>query len=102
MVDSEEKRNFHRMNIDSDASVTLASSNESFTVRVKDLSATGLQFRTHHELSPGDELLVYIEPGKAGITLPFHARVAIIHVEEIVAEREYSMGCKLIEMLPVE
>jgi len=101
MVDSVDKRDFHRMVIDSDATVTTVDTSETFSTTVKDLSATGLQFHTSHDLAIGDMLNVHIEPGKSGITLPFHAKVEVIHVEEIVPEKEYSVGCKIIEMLPV-
>jgi len=102
MVDSVDKRNFHRMNIDSDVAITTTKGHETFTARVKDLSATGLQFHTSHLFSEGQQLNVNIEPGKTGITLPFHALVEVIHVEEIVPEKEYNVGCKIKEMLPVE
>jgi len=102
MVDSVEKRDFHRMNIDSDATVKLADSSDTFIVHVKDLSATGLQFHTGHELSEAQQLSIRIEPGKTGITLPFHAKVEVIHIEEIVPETSYAVGCKILEMLPVE
>lgn len=101
MVDSADKRDFHRMNIDSDATVTRVDTNTTFMVRVKDLSASGLQFLTSHELSEHDKLKVQIEPGKTGITLPFHALTEVVHIEEIVPEKEYSVGCKIVEMLPV-
>lgn len=101
MVDSVDKRNFHRMNIDSDVVVNVVESHETFTARVKDLSATGLQFLTGHKLSEGLQLNVNIEPGKTGITLPFHALVEVIHVEEVIPEKEYHVGCKIKEMLPV-
>ena len=102
MVDSVDKRDFHRMNIDSNATVSIADSNETFTARVKDLSATGLQFHTSHQLIEAQQLSVYIEPGKTGITLPFSAQVEVIHVEEVEPEKEYMVGCKIVEMLPVE
>jgi len=102
MVDSADKRDFHRMNIDSDATVGLADSSETFTARVKDLSATGLQFHTSHQLVEDQKLSIHIEPGKTGITLPFHALVEVIHIEEIVPEKEYMVGCKITEMLVVE
>jgi len=102
MVDSADKRNFHRMNIDSSGTVSLANSAETFTVHVKDLSATGLQFNTSHQFEEAQQVSVRIEPGKTGITLPFHAQVEVIHIEEIVPEKEYAVGCKILEMLPVE
>lgn len=99
MVDSIEKRDFHRMNIDNDATVSIVDLKETFTVRVKDLSATGLQFNTSHQLSESQQLDVYIEPGKAGTTMPFSAQMEVIHVEEIVPEKQYTVGCKIIKML---
>ena len=101
MVDSEDKRDFRRMTVDSDITVCLSGSSTVITARMKDLSASGLQFHTSHELMVGEELEVNIEPGKAGITLPFHALVRIVHIEEIVPETEYAIGCKIKEMLPV-
>jgi len=101
MVDSEDKRGFRRMTVDSDITVRLLSSNNMITARIKDLSATGLQFHTSHELMIGEELDVNIEPGKAGITLPFHALVSVVHIEEIVPEVEYAIGCAIKEMLPI-
>jgi len=101
MVDSEDKRNFRRMTVDSDITVCLLGSGHVITARMKDLSASGLQFHTSHELMIGEELEVNIEPGKAGITLPFHAVVRIVHIEEIIPETEYAIGCKIKEMLPV-
>lgn len=102
MVDSEDKRDFRRMTVDSDITVCLSGgSGHVITARMKDLSASGLQFHTSHELMVGEELEVNIEPGKAGITLPFHAVVRIVHIEEITPEIEYAIGCKIKEMLPV-
>jgi len=101
MVDSEEKRDFRRMEVDSDITVRLLGGKQVITARIKDLSATGLNFHTSHELMVGEELDVNIEPGKAGITLPFHALVRIVHIEEIIPEIEYAIGCKIKEMLPV-
>jgi len=101
MVDSADKRDFHRMSIDSDMTVKSMKTSEVFIARVKNLSATGLQFHTSHELTEGEELDVSIEPGKTGITLPFHAVVQIVHIEEVIPEKEYSIGCKIKEMLPV-
>lgn len=101
MVDSEDKRDFRRMTVDSDITVCLSGSRNVITARMKDLSASGLQFHTRHELMVGEELEVNIEPGKAGITLPFHAVVRVVHIEEIISETEYAIGCKIKEMLPV-
>ena len=101
MVDSEDKRDFRRMTVDSDITVCLLGSSHVITARMKDLSASGIQFHTSHELMVGEELEVNIEPGKAGITLPFHAVVRVVHIEEIIPETEYSIGCKIKEMLPV-
>ena len=101
MVDSEDKRDFRRMAVDSDITVRLLGSSQVITARVKDLSATGLNFHSSHELMVGEELDVNIEPGKAGITLPFHALVRIVHIEEIVPDSEYAIGCRIKEMLPV-
>ncbi|MCK4742362.1 MAG: PilZ domain-containing protein [Sulfuriflexus sp.] len=101
MVDSDDKRDFRRMSVDSDITVCLLGSSNVITARMKDLSASGLQFHTSHELMVGEELEVNIEPGKAGSTLPFHALVRVVHIEEIVPETEYAIGCKIKEMLPV-
>jgi len=100
MVDSVDKRGFHRMSVDSDITVSLLGSSKVITARIRDLSASGLQFHTSHELMVGEELEVSIEPGMAGITLPFRARVRIVHIEEIAPETEYAIGCKIQEMLP--
>ena len=66
MVDSEDKRDFRRMSVDSDITVCLLGSS--------------------HVI---------------GITLPFHALVRIVHIEEIIPETEYAIGCIIKEMLPV-
>ena len=101
MVDSEEKRGFRRMTVDSDITVRLLGSSNVITARIKDLSATGLQFHTSHGLMVGEELDVNIDPGKADITLPFHALVRVVHIKEIIPDAEYAIGCIIKEMLPV-
>ena len=100
MVDSEDKRDFRRMTIDSVISVRATSTDEQFVARATNLSATGLSFYTEKQVTEGDTFEINIEPGNAQISQALHAMVEAVHVEETVPETEYSIGCRILEILP--
>jgi len=100
MVDSEDKRDFRRMTIDSMISVRVVSTDEQFVARVTNLSATGLLFHTEKVVAEGESLEIKIEPGDADCGQALHAMVEAVHADELVPETEYSIGCRILEILP--
>lgn len=98
MVDSAEQRNFPRMTISGKVTVHVLEEDVIFTASARNLSASGLSFNCAKQLHKGDELEISIAPGKEGATLPLHAVVEVVRVDEIVPGREYAMGCLIKEM----
>lgn len=97
MVDSSDKRNFRRMNVDIRAIYKINGDSEFQEGKVTDLSATGLLLKTKTALKEGDELEVKVKPDKS-VVPPLYARVTVLRIEQS-DNGEYQAGCQIIEML---
>ena len=97
MVDSSDKRDFRRMNVEIKAIFKINGQDEFFEGTVTDLSATGILLTTDISLSNGDELEVKVKPEKA-VVPPLYARAKILRVDQLDGGK-YQAGCKITEML---
>jgi hypothetical protein len=78
----EEKRDFHRMEVDCPVSCVLRNGGEPFTAVSKDLSATGILIHCGRELAVGDELEVSVAEGVATVP-PLKALVEVTRVQAL-------------------
>jgi len=97
MVDSSDKRDFRRMNVEIKARFKVNGGDEFFEGTVADLSATGILLTTQTPLASGDELEVKVKPEMA-VVPPLYARVKVLRVD-IDNDKTYRAGCKITEML---
>lgn len=61
MKDYSEKRDFHRMQVNSEIEITDSQGNH-FKGVCRDLSATGMQLYVDREIAPGEELQTVLHP----------------------------------------
>ncbi|SFR41343.1 PilZ domain-containing protein [Marinobacter gudaonensis] len=61
MKDYSEKRDFHRMQVNSEIEITDSQGNQ-FRGVCRDLSATGMQLYVDREIAPGEELRTVLHP----------------------------------------
>jgi hypothetical protein len=97
MVDSSDKRNFRRMNVDIRAIYKINGDSEFQEGKVTDLSATGLLLVTNTPISEGDELEVKVKPDKS-VVPPLYAKAKVLRVEKSGGS-DYQVGCQITEML---
>ncbi len=97
MVDSSDKRDFRRMNVDIRAIYKVNGDSEFLEGKVTDLSATGLLLKTLSPLSAGDGLEVKVKPDKS-VVPPLYAKVKVLRIEQS-DDGEYQAGCQITEML---
>jgi len=97
MVDSSDKRDFRRMNVEIKARFKVNGGDEFFEGTVADLSATGILLTTQTPLANGDELEVKVKPEMA-VVPPLYARVKVLRVD-VEQGDNYRAGCKITEML---
>jgi len=97
MRDYSEKRDFHRMCIDSAARYRVAGSDDTVENAIaKDLSSGGLLLRIAKELPTGSRLNVEIRPGK-DITPPLYALVEVVRCD--AGEGGFEAACSIVKML---
>ncbi len=103
MQEYSEKRDFYRMAVECAARYRVAGTDSVQTATVKDLSASGVQLRTDHEVDAGAVLNVEIQPGKA-ITPPLHAVAKVIRCTPAGTGQGggFSIACTIERMLPVD
>ena len=97
MVDSSDKRDFRRMNVEIKAHFKICGHDEFFEGLVSDLSATGILLITSRRLVAGEELEVKVKPEKV-VVPPLYAKVKVLRVDHVEGE-DYRAGCKITEML---
>ena len=81
MQDYSEKRDFIRMTVACDMQIRDRDSGHTETVRLEDLSATGMRFFTEHELAEGCALDATITP-HSDITPPMQAEIRVLRCQE--------------------
>ncbi len=100
MQEYSEKRDFYRMAVDCAARYRVDGAGSVQNATVKDLSASGVQLRTGHEVDSGATLNVEIQPGKA-ITPPLHAVAKVIRCTP-TDDGGFSIACSIERMLSVD
>lgn len=81
IIGKSEKRDFIRMNIESEVSFNRPGSDETFQGKTVDLSATGLRFITEAPVQVGELLNITVKPG-VSITPPLDITMAVVRVEK--------------------
>ncbi len=96
--DFSEKRDFHRMSLDSALDYQLEGSAEQRQGRVRNLSARGMLFVAGESLSPGQKLKVVLTPPNP-ITPPMSANARVLRCDEVEAEngeqRSWLVACEI-------
>ena len=98
MVDSSDKRDFRRMNVEIKAVFKVNDSADMHKGVVDDLSATGLRLLTDVRVASGDTIEIRVKPEKV-VVPPLHAIVKVMRVENSEGAMRYSVGCEITEML---
>jgi len=81
IIGRNDKRDFIRMSIDSVVDFTRPGSNDAYSGKTVDLSATGLRFITKTPVKVGELLEITIKPGIA-ITPSLELTMAVVRVAE--------------------
>lgn len=79
MRDYSEKRDFHRMRVDSPVEITDAKGNQS-TGKCRDLSGSGMQLQVDKFFEEGDEIMALIPPADEQFP-PFEAQCKVLRCE---------------------
>jgi hypothetical protein len=95
-----EKRNFHRMGVDSPAKFRIQGKEEIIDGIVKNLSATGLLIHVAQEIGPGTQLLAHIVPANT-ITPPLSA-IATVLRSQPAETGGYELACAIKQILEEE
>ena len=96
--DYDEKRDFTRMGVECPATFKLEGEDTTYHAVATDLSATGLQLNATDAVNVGAVVMVEMTPEQA-IVPPLQARAEVLRCEER-GEGGYSLGLKILEMLP--
>lgn len=80
MKDFEEKRGFHRMQLNCKVTLSNPASGESTTAEGRDLSAQGFSFYSEQQFAEGDVMEVTVSPENA-VVRPLRAELQVVRVE---------------------
>ena len=97
MLEYSEKRDFIRMNMACD--MQLQHQGQTETVRLLDLSASGMSFVCHSQLSAGERLQVTITPER-DITPPMQAEIEILRCN--AEGDQFSVAATIQQILPAQ
>ncbi|OOZ41459.1 hypothetical protein BOW53_03540 [Solemya pervernicosa gill symbiont] len=92
-----EKRDFLRMTVDCKVSFTELESGTSSEGRALNLSGRGVLFRSDKELKLGSQLDLHVIPDGSAVP-PLNAKVEVVRVEMMEAEKSYEIGALILEM----
>lgn len=99
MMEYTEKRDFHRMEIDSTAQIQINGSGKTDEAIVKDLSSGGILLWIKQKVDPGCQLSIMLQPG-TDITPPLHATVEVIRCDPLAEGSDtFAAACSMIEIL---
>jgi len=98
MVDSDDQRDFRRMNIDCPVNFRRRRADAFCSGTVTNLSARGMLLTSYESLQVGDSLEVDIRPANT-LTPPLHAMVEVVRVEPGAAAGSVEAGCTITEIL---
>jgi hypothetical protein len=79
---SREKRDYLRMNIDTEVSCRIKGANDEFTGKCKNLSHKGIQIETSKLLKAGDIIDITVQVAGGLKQQPLHAVLSVIRVEK--------------------
>ena len=96
MREFEEKRGFHRMQMDCRVTLTLPDDGETLEAEGRDLSGQGFSFHAERNFEPGAELEVTISPENA-VVRPLRARLEVVRAEP--DGDGFLVGARIREML---
>lgn len=94
MKDYSEKRDFHRMQVNSTIQITTLDG-ETFTGTCRDLSGTGMQLYVEKPIAEGDELVTLLAANSDEFP-PFETSVRVLRVE--AEGNGYLLGAAIIEV----
>jgi hypothetical protein len=97
MIDSDNKRDHHRMTIQAPAEYLTRGSSRSSHCMVGDLSATGMLLMTGEAIAEGSELRVKITPGHS-ITPPLEAEIETLRCTRN-DDGQYEIACRIVTIL---
>lgn len=80
MREFEEKRGFHRMQLNCRVTLRSSAGGDEFAAQGRDLSAQGLSFLSDRSFQEGDRLEVTVSPENA-VVRPLRAELQVVRVE---------------------
>ncbi len=92
IIGRSDKRDFIRMNIESEVDIRRPGESTSFQGITEDLSANGVRFKTSTPVKAGEELHVTVKP-KNTITPPLEMTVEVIRVDISEDGLSYEAAC---------
>lgn len=95
MIIEENKRDHHRMSVDTDGEYRSKSATRYRKCRIRDLSASGMLLLTDQVIAVGESFFVRIVPGHS-ITPPLDAEIEAIRCER--AETGFEVACRIVEI----
>ncbi len=99
MMEYKEKRDFHRMSIDSTAQFQVNGSGKMDEAIVKDLSSGGILLWIKQKVEPGSQLSIMLQPG-TDITPPLHAKAEVIRCDQLTEGSDtFAAACSMVEIL---
>ncbi len=98
MVDSDDKRDFRRMNIDCPVNFRRERADGLYVGTVLNLSSGGILLNSHELLQLGDRLEVDIRPAN-NLTPSLHAIVEVVRVQPGETAGSCDAGCTIVEIL---
>ncbi|OOG28117.1 pilus assembly protein PilZ [Thioalkalivibrio denitrificans] len=96
MREFEEKRGFHRMELNCRVTLILSDESETLEAEGRDLSAQGFSFHADRHFEPGARLEVTISPENA-VVRPLRARLEVVRAQP--EGDGYLVGTRILEML---
>ncbi len=91
VIGREDKRDFHRMSIESEVSFSRPGSSETFLGKTVDLSATGIRFVTQTPVKVGELLDIVVKPG-VDVTPPLATTMAVVRVTKEDDSPDYDVA----------
>ncbi|MEJ1471294.1 MAG: PilZ domain-containing protein [Candidatus Sedimenticola sp. (ex Thyasira tokunagai)] len=102
MLESSDKRDFHRMTVNCSARFRVVGDEKVTTAQVRDLSGSGMLLLSDSPVEAGVQLHVAILPEKE-ITPPLYAVVQVIRCDPLEGdEGAFALACNTIDMLDIE
>ena len=95
MIDYAEKRDFLRMPIDCELSISKTDSSKRYSGKVINLSSKGILFTSNTEFHPGNKLVITLTPSNS-ITPPMVATVVVSRVVD--NEVMFEIACEIEEI----